>query len=134
MAETGELRFLNRGTKEELEAGTLIFDFQDPCSDGDIFYLISGSVEIETSVQDVRLSNRILYPGAIFGAEEPYGKKYRRIHRAKALRDSVVYRWKRRAFDDAMGIYQELATDVIKSLSRNLRDLNRAKAKKMASA
>lgn len=44
----------------------------------------------------------------------------------------MVYRWTRRAFDDAMGIYQELATQAIKTLSKNLRDINRATARREA--
>ena len=123
-----DARFLKRGRRQDFEEGQAIFEFRDPCSDGDIYYVISGEVEVRSIVQDSSLASIRLGPGAVFGVEEPYGGERHRKHHAQALRGTEVYRWNRQAFDEAMGIYQELATQVIRDLSGYLRKLNRAKA------
>jgi len=122
-----EPRFLKRGAKEEVPAGTLLFDLGDPCSDGDVFFLLSGRVEVRSTARDPGIARSTLGPGEVCGAAEPYAGVRHRQHQARALQDCVVYRWNRKSFDDAMGIYQELATQVIRTLSQRLRELNRAR-------
>lgn len=117
-------RFLKRGKEEKYSRGAEIYKRGDPSSDGDIFYVISGRVEIAPhALPEHKWAVRT---GEIFGIEEPYGDSRTRSRTAVALDDTVVYRWNRKAFDDAMGIYQELATQVIRTLSKGLRELNRA--------
>lgn len=123
-----DVRFLKRGKKQAYEAGQAIFEFRDPCSDGDVFYVISGSVEVRSIAKDSGLASIRLGPGSVFGVEEPYSGERHRQHKATALGPTEVYRWNRQSFDEAMGIYQELATQVIRDLSGYLRKLNRAKA------
>lgn len=121
-------RFLKRGRTESHPAGATLFQKGDPCSDGDIFYIISGSVTVECPVALVTLSQRTLRAGEVFGIEEPYGGQRHRSYTATVRSDVELYRWSRKSFDEAMGIYQELATQVIRSLSGSLRELNRAKS------
>lgn len=126
--DTSEVRFLKRGTREQYPSGATIFALDDPCSDGDIFYVISGEVRVECTARDPGISRENLGPGEVFGVAEPYAGVRRRRHRAVTVRDTEVYRWNRKSFDDAMGIYQELATQVIRTLSGRLRELNRARS------
>lgn len=124
-------RFLNRGKEETLQKGAKLFGKGDPCSAGDIYYVVSGTVRIDLPVPGAA-GQRELGPGELVGLEEPYGGTRHRQRTATAQAPTVVYRWTRRAFDDAMGIYQELATQAIKTLSKNLRDINRATARREA--
>jgi CRP-like cAMP-binding protein len=105
-----------------------LYALGDPCSDGDIFFLVSGEVTVHFPVPSPSLNARPLKAGDLCGIEEPYGKVRHRRHAAKAKTDVEVYRWTRKAFDEAMGIYQELATQVIRGLSGTIRELNRAKS------
>lgn len=123
-----DVRFLQRGRKQSFDEGQAIFELRDPCSDGDVFYVISGEVEVRSIVQDSQLASIRLGPGSVFGVEEPYAGERHRQHKASAVVPTEVYRWNRQSFDEAMGIYQELATQVIRDLSGYLRKLNRAKA------
>ena len=121
-------RFLKRGRQEAYKAGAFLYEKGDPCSDGDVFFVIQGSVAIECPVPLATHAYRTLRAGEVFGMEEPYGGLRHRCYRASARTDLEVYRWTRKAFDEAMGIYQELATQVIRSLSGSLRELNRARS------
>lgn len=122
---SADVRFLQRGREETVPAGKKIFAFNDPCAGGDIFYVIAGRVRLTSTARDVTISQKVAEAGAVFGVEEPYAGERHRMHEAEALADTRLYRWDRKAFDEAMGIYQELATQVIKDLSGYLRKVNR---------
>ncbi len=128
-------RFLKRGREETIEPGATIYKRGDPCSDGDIFFVIDGSVTIESPATDpLEGGPRLVPAGHVFGVVEPYAGRRHRDASAKARSKVRLYRWNRRAFDDAMGIYQELATLTIRSLSSRLRELNRLSASRGGSA
>lgn len=123
-------RFLKRGDEHSVAAGKAVFDVGDPCSDGDVYFLISGRVVLEVpGTRDPQLARHEIGPGAVFGMAEPYGGARHRGRRALALEDCKLYRWSRKSFDDAMGIYQELATQTIRTLSGELRAFNQALAR-----
>jgi hypothetical protein len=118
-------RFLERGTEQNIACGT-IFSSNDESSAKRVWFVLSGKIVYRIFVDDNLIVEFECYRGSIAGIVEVCAPNIRggRFEIA-LLEDSLLYSWNREEFSNALGIFQELATEVIKRLSFILRKVNR---------
>lgn len=117
-------RFLERGTEQSVSSGT-IFSSDDDNLQNKVWFVISGKVLYKIYSNGNLLAEFECFPDSIAGIVEVCAPHtIGGVFQVLVLEDSLLYSWDRQQFSYALGIYQELATKVIKRLSYILRKVN----------
>lgn len=116
--ENVEPRFLKYGERVSFNRSDIIFQDNDEY----IYYIISGNVSIMQIDKKQIVDRKFIGRGRCFGTTSAFSDST--AEKAIALSNVSLYRWNKDAFIMAVGIYQELARDVINSMSGLLRDVN----------
>lgn len=115
-------RFLDRGSERSLEPGGV--PWEPATGPARVLYVLEGELEYRCTAPGADDLVEICGPGSLLGLVDTFGGGRVPLFAARALRPSRVYLWDRSGFENAMGIYQELARDVIQVLSGRLRRVN----------
>ena len=115
-------RFLDRGRELDLEPGESPWDAgTGPAL---VLYVLEGELEYRCTAHGADDLIELCGQGSLLGLVDTFGGGREHFFVARALRPTRVYLWDRHGFENAMGIYQELARDVIQVLSGRLRRVN----------
>jgi len=114
-------RFLDRGEILSVRKGESLWTPSGECRAA---FVMSGCFKYFIKCSEEKFSVQC-GPSSFLGIVECCWPGNRRLFSAVALEDSEAYCWSRSDFLQVMGIYQELARDVIETLSGRLRYVNR---------
>ena len=117
----GQQRFFDRGQELSFPADALLWPAEGPAR---IVWIIEGTVNYGLSSRSVPELSESCGPGSLLGLVDVFGRETRPRYVARAVSNVHLYAWEPRGFEIAVGIYQELARDVIQTLSSRLRRVN----------
>lgn len=114
---------MERGTEQSVSSGTLFSSDDD--FENKVWFVISGKVLYKIYVNGNLLAEFECLQGSMAGIVEVCAPNtIGGVFQILVIEDSLLYSWDRQQFSNALGIFQELATKVIKRLSYILRKVN----------